>query len=1075
MLSQLGVRSRLLIAFFGISGLSVVIATAALYSFASVGQILDRITLTRVPAVLQTIEVSRQAERIVAAAPALLAAETAGERSEVSAAIFAELSVLNEILLALSAREDGSEALARIKPVVKSLSENLLELDRTVAFRLDSSTLKGELLAQLGETDKAIQSALAPGTMLLDAKFSRLRRQVAATDLSDAERDAVLRDLSELVSEALPLQTAQFEAARINDMLVFSALAENLDEIEALAFPMRRSHQNLVRLSEQLESKYRDRLTLEIGNLGALMAGSKALPDARTRELTLLAEGRALLTRNALLSAQLTETVNALVAQEEAEITSSSTDARDAQNIGSVVIVVVTLLSLLSAGLVIWRYVSGNLLARITALSDSMIAISGGNLRAALPEATGTDEIAKMAAALRVFRDTAVEVEESNLREISEARGRLTDAINSISEGFVLYDADDRIVICNQPYRDILGKVLGPYAQPGVTFEEIAHKCIELDADITARGREEEWLAERIAWQAQDHFDSLLKFGDRWINVKQFNISTGGKVGVYSDVTELLNAKEQAEAASEAKSTFLASMSHEIRTPLNGIMGMAALLNGTKLNHEQRDFATTINDAAETLLTIINDILDFSKVEAGAMALEHVPVDLIETIESTTDLLAAKASDKGIEFALRIGPDLPPAILGDSVRMKQIMLNLLNNAIKFTDEGEVLLHADRADVAGRPVIRIKISDTGIGIPKERMDRLFKSFSQVDASTTRRFGGTGLGLVITKRLLELMGGEISVTSAEGQGTTFTIDLPYEAAPRPETPGQEEMLAAVKGRTALVVDDNQTNLTILGERLRGWEITPVLASGPKEALELLRDTKVDVVVTDYKMPGMNGLDFAMALRERAAPPPVILYSSVSLLDHETRAKFDAAGLVAQLMKPARTAQMLGALVKALKPEALPDESADPGIAGGWAAEGAPLDVLLVDDNAINRKIGLKILRRLKLSPKIVESAAEAIAACETHPFDVVFMDIEMPEMDGVTATAKLRDVLVDDLQPYIVALTANAMAEDRESYLRAGMDDYLSKPIDIDELTQCLDRAADFRRNRQRTRNLEGAHS
>ncbi|MEM9031150.1 MAG: response regulator, partial [Pseudomonadota bacterium] len=523
---------------------------------------------------------------------------------------------------------------------------------------------------------------------------------------------------------------------------------------------------------------------------------------------------------------------------------------------------------------------------------------------------------------------------------------------------------------------------------------------------------------------------------------------------------------------SEAKSTFLASMSHEIRTPLNGIIGMSALLGGTKLSHEQRDFSTTIKDAAETLLTIINDILDFSKVEAGAMTLEDVPVDLIETIESTVDMLAAKASDKGIEFAFRIGPDLPPAILGDSVRLKQILLNVLNNAIKFTDSGEVLLSADKVDLEGQERLRIEVRDTGIGIPEDRMDRLFKSFSQVDSSTTRRFGGTGLGLIITKRLVDLMGGEISVESTVGEGTTFTIDLPFSVADRPSTPAMDEMLSVVRGARVLVVDDHQTNLTILGERLRGWDIEPVLFNTPIAALEALEATGVDAVISDFKMPGMNGIDFALALKEQHGDnaPPMILYSSVSLLDHETRAKFDAAGLVAQLMKPARTAQMLGALVKAIKPDALPADGGDLGLAGAWAPDGALLDILLVDDNAINRKIGSKILRRLKLDPIVVENAAAALAACQTRRFDVVFMDIEMPEMDGVTATAELRQLLAPQQHPYIVALTANAMAQDRESYLRSGMDDYLSKPINIDELTQCLDRASDF----HRARASEGAH-
>lgn len=1077
MFRSLGVRGRLLLAFFGISGLAVIVAGAAFYSFSTFGQVLQTITQDRVPAVVNAIEVSRQAERIVAAAPSLLVAETAGERSDTSQEIFEEVQRLNTLVSELGDQTGADEAAEILAPVVKKLSQNLVELDRVVSFRLAVSMRKQELLADLSATDTAIQSALSPGTMVLDAKFSRLQREVNAPDLSNAERDELLLDLSALVAEALPLQTAQFEAAAINDRLVFAALAEDTAEIDALAFPLRRSQQNFENLLEELEPKYQDRILPQLANLSDLIAGEEALPETRIQELELLAQGRALISRNSELSAELTEIVDGLVQRAEREIRTTSQDARDAQSLGSGIIVAVTTLSLLSAGLVIWRYVSGNLLARITALSDSMISIAKGNLHTPLPSTSDTDEIAQMASALKVFRDTAVEVEESNLREITEARARLTDAIESISDGFVLFDAEDRIVLCNQTYKDeFLGPELGPYAEPGTTYRELIEKSLELKLDDSAIGRESEWLEERLAWHAQTQNERVVRWNDKWIKITEIKTDEGGTVSVHSDLTELFDAKEQAEAASEAKSAFLASMSHEIRTPLNGIMGMSALLGGTKLNHEQHDFANTINEAAETLLTIINDILDFSKVEAGAMDLEQVPVSLTETIESTADLLAARASEKGIELACSLNQNLPPAIIGDSVRLKQILLNLLNNAIKFTDEGEVVLSASRENKNGTPVIHFEVRDTGIGIPEDRMDRLFKSFSQVDASTTRRFGGTGLGLVITKRLVELMNGEIAVESTPGEGTTFTIDLPFEEAEAPQTPAVDEMLKLVTGKRVMVVDDHKTNLTILGERLRGWGITPELEADPVVALQKLSDgLSVDTIITDFKMPKMNGSEFADALNAKFGDktPPVILYSSVSLLDAEARVNLSKSGFVAQLMKPSKTAQMLAALVKAISPDT---QIANTQIGReSWETNTSTLRVLLVDDNAINRKIGQKILKRLDFDPVVVDSGAAAVTACTTGRYDVVFMDIEMPEMDGVTATAALRDALPDGTHPYVVALTANAMASDRESYLRSGMDDYLSKPIDVEELTQCLERATAFHKDRDNGDTVEAPKS
>lgn len=1075
MFRQTGVRGRLLIAFFGISALTIVVAAAALISFSSVGQILERITKTHVPAVINTIEISRQAERIVAAASTLLAAATKSERSEASKNIFAQLNLLNNTLATLRNHENGSVAASTLTPVVDQLAENLLELDRTVAYRLDVIEQKQSMLEELSDADKSIQRVLAPSTMVLDAKFSQLYRRASAAGKSDEEREAILKNLTELVAVTLPLQTAQTEAAGINDMLVFSALASSKVDIDALAFPLRRSHQNFERILKKIVEKNREKLQSESGRLSALITGDESLPNTRIRELDLIASGRKLVGRNGELSEELTQIVNGLVAEADNQITASGENAQTAQTIGSLVILIVSGLSLLSAGFVIWRYVSGNLLARITHLSNSMTSIAEGNLHAPLPPTTDTDEIAQMASALKVFRDTAVEVQKSNLNEIQTARQRLQEAIASLSQGFALFDQHCALLICNARYREIM---LGD-AQPieeGTPFQSIAETAANSGRFVATHDDADGWrrrLVEKFASGADtsnEQFDS-----DQWAQMTIRSADQVGTVVVLSDITEVKHisdelglARDEAEAANEAKSSFLASMSHEIRTPLNGIMGMAALLNGTKLNTEQRDFASTINEAAESLLTIINDILDFSKVEAGAMDLEKAPIDLVETVESAVELLAPKASDQGIEFACRLSQSLPQGIIGDSVRLKQVLLNLLNNAIKFTDKGEVELSVDTFDhESAAHWLQITVRDTGIGIPPDRMDRLFKSFSQVDTSTTRRFGGTGLGLVITQRLIELMGGTIEVKSTLNVGSAFVIKLPYEAVELPVTRPVHEMLELIKHRRVLIVDDNQTNLTILAERLLGWDLTPELANHPDKAVALLRDGHIfDAIITDFKMPGRTGLHMAVDIRQEfgESAPPMILYSSVSLLDPTMRTKFEAAGFKAHLMKPAKTQQLLSALLKVIRPDAnipaLPAEHSQFDLTTTLDA----LDVLLVDDNAINRKIGSKILKRLGLEAMVVNSGVEALNACKHQSFDVVFMDIEMPDMDGVTATAKLREQLADTHHPYVIALTANAMVSDRESYLQSGMDDYLSKPIDMQKLSDCLHRAQDFTRRR-----------
>jgi len=661
-----------------------------------------------------------------------------------------------------------------------------------------------------------------------------------------------------------------------------------------------------------------------------------------------------------------------------------------------------------------------------------------------------------------------------------EARDQLTDAIESISEGFALYDDTDRLVVANRRYREIMLGDGDAALPPGAAYQDIVRRAAH-------SGRFPDAAADPVAWverQITRHRLAAEPFiqeiaGDQWQQISNRRTDRGGTVAVHSDITdikrisdELQRAKDAAEAANEAKSAFLATMSHEIRTPLNGIIGMSTLLNGTPLNPEQRDFSNTIVIAADTLLTIINDILDFSKVEAGALELERVPMDLNETIESTVELLAGKAGEKGIELACRAGREVPAGLLGDAVRLKQILMNLLNNAIKFTERGEVVLTVTTLEGGAPPppggtvMLRFEVRDTGIGIPADRMDRLFKSFSQVDASTTRRYGGTGLGLVITKRLVELMGGEISVESEPGRGTTFSFTLPGEVARLPALVTREQQLARLKGARVLIVDDNRTNRLILTEKLTGWGLQARATGAPQEALEILeRGESFAACLVDYKMPRMTGVELAHAVRAAlgASVPPLILFSSVSLVDQGFRDAVDAARFSAVLTKPARSAQLLTALSRAILP-------ADAAAAAQASAPSLPLEahdlrVLLVDDNMINRKVGAKILRRLGYAPAIVGSGEEAVAACNAEHFDIVLMDIEMPDMDGIAATARIRETVAAQDMPYIVALTANAMASERENYLQSGMDDYLSKPIDVDALTKSLLAAAALRAERQ----------
>jgi PAS domain S-box-containing protein len=650
-------------------------------------------------------------------------------------------------------------------------------------------------------------------------------------------------------------------------------------------------------------------------------------------------------------------------------------------------------------------------------------------------------------------------------RALADSEARFRGLAAAAPVGIFLTDADGECTYVNERWCEITGLSAADAAGHGWT------------ASLHSADRAPVRAAWHAAVQAGQPFHLRYRFmradgRETWVigNAVAERANDGracGWIGTITDVTdsvqqaaELERAKSEAEAAARAKSLFLANMSHEIRTPLNAVIGMTTLLLDTPMSEDQRDFAQTIQSSSEALLEIINDILDYSKADVGKLELERRPFDLRRLVEESLDLVTPRALEKGINLAYQIGDGTPEALVGDAARLRQIFTNLLSNAVKFTHQGEVFASIDsEAAGDGSVGLHIAVEDTGIGIAADQLPRLFQRFTQVDPSTTRKYGGTGLGLAITKRLAELMGGRVRAESTPGRGSVFHVWVRLERATAgADAPYLQRNAPALAGKRILIVDDNQTNRRILTRFALSWGMQPSTLPSALEALDRVRHgERFDVALLDMSMPDGDGLDLARQLHEHPATRqlPLVLLTSLG----QRPAGSAEVPLAACLAKPIKAAQLFDTLVAAVSGQV---RAPSPSAGSAPAVPTQPLRVLVAEDHPINQRVVTRLLQHLGHHADVADNGAQAIEQVSRQHYDVVLMDIQMPEIDGLQAARAIVRRRGPQGLPRIIAMTANAMPGDQEACLDAGMDGYLAKPIELRDLANALGRAGDARR-------------
>src|SRR5580704_1171652 len=1039
-----GLRERLLLSFVAISSFAVIAAVVGNYAFYAIGKALHQVTEESVPPAIATLELAQSSVRIVAAGPALLAVTSNEEFETEAAALDRQLKAAGAFLDKLPGQGLTADKLIQFRIIFRVVTANLESLKSAVQSRISATDRKAALVSQTFDAYNNFRAIWTPKFNELKAQIASLQRVLDAAGSSPEARMAAVGRLNAVISDLAPLEQMQQEAANVFQALVRAASATTPAILETIRKDADLSVRHIDDLVSGLDPDLSFELIVPISRMRANAVGPASVIAVREVELQAIQEGRRLTVENSELSAQLSSAAAALVAASQQGIAGATARTESVQSFGRLGLAAAVALSLISSVLIGWLYVGRNVVARLTTLSDGMRALVGGRRDITIPT-SGSDEIAEMARAVEVFRDNAIaldqllaereqaaaqleKVVDERTAELQQRGAVLRVTFDNMAHGVMTFDREQKVAAWNRQVIKLLELpeaflAAKPHFADFIRFlaERGEYGAVDVEAEV-----------QRFTAEAGQHrtFERSRPDGTV-LEIRHNPLPDGEMVIIYTDVTErrryeetLTAARDQAEAMSRTKSSFLANMSHELRTPLNAIIGLSEMMvtNAPRFGTEKAaEPLRRVHRAGKHLLDLINQVLDLSKIEAGKLDLNLETVKIPPLIDEVVGTARGLAEQNKNRLVVECAPDIAP-LLVDPLRLRQILLNLLSNACKFTKGGEVSLRVAPVSIEGSNWVEFAVADTGIGMTPEQVNKLFEEFVQADQTTARNYGGTGLGLAITRKLCRMMGGDALVTSEIGKGSTFVARLPIGlAAATADQPASELDESVPSGDCVLVIDDDLTARELIANHLRNAGFTVVTAAGGREGLKRAEQLHPIAITLDVLMPDIDGWTVLAALRgnPELADIPVVMATITDDQQH----KGMTLGAVGYLTKPIDRDR----LIALLRP---------------YQARVRRTSVLLVEDDPTQRERIRSWLEPQQWQISEAENGRVALDRLADEVPDIILLDLMMPEIDGFQLITALRERPAWRRIPVIVITSLDLTAADR-ARLNSGVEGILLK--------------------------------